>query len=53
LFQPPLQAVGSTYANFLNNYDDKWVQGKGGDVHAGLTLVDKNIANELSMGQAP
>ena len=53
LFQPPLQSVGATYADFLNNYNDKWVQGKGGDVHAGLTLVDKNIANELSMGQAP
>lgn len=53
LFQPPLQAVGATYADFLNNYDDKWVQGKGGDLQASLQKVDQDIANELSMGQAP
>jgi len=53
LFQPPLQAVGATYADFLNNYDDKWVQGKGGDLQAGLQQVDQNIDNELTMGQAP
>ncbi len=53
LFQPPLKDVGATYADFLNNYNDKWVQGKGGDLQAGLAQVDQNIDNELSMGQAP
>jgi multiple sugar transport system substrate-binding protein len=53
LFQPPLQAVGATYADFLNGYNDKWVQGKGGDLQAGLAKVDQDIDNELAMGQAP
>jgi multiple sugar transport system substrate-binding protein len=53
LFQPPLQSVGATYADFLNNYNDLWVQGKGGDLQAGLQKVDQDIDNELSMGQAP
>jgi multiple sugar transport system substrate-binding protein len=53
LFQPPLQSVGATYADFLNNYNDKWVQGKGGDLQTGLQKVDQDIDNELSMGQAP
>ena len=45
--------MGATYADFLNNYDDKWVQGKGGDLQACLQQVDQNIDNELTMGQAP
>ncbi|MEI6448674.1 MAG: extracellular solute-binding protein [Actinomycetes bacterium] len=53
LFQPPLQAVGATYADFLNNYNDKWVQGEGGDLQVGLQTVDQDIDNELTMGQAP
>jgi multiple sugar transport system substrate-binding protein len=52
-FQPPLQAIGATYADFLNGYDDKWVVGMGGDLQTGLEKVDEDIANELAMGQAP
>jgi len=51
LFQPPLQPTGATYADFLNNYNDKWVQGRGGDLHQGLVQVDQDIDNELAMGQ--
>ena len=50
---PPLTATGATYADFLNNFDDKWVKGAVPDLQAGLQQVDQDVANELSMGQAP
>jgi multiple sugar transport system substrate-binding protein len=50
---PPLKPTGATYADYLNSFDDKWVKGTATDLQAGLRQVDQQVANELSMGQAP
>ena len=50
---PPLTPTGATYADYLNNFDEKWVKGAVTDLQAGLQQVDQQVANELSMGQAP
>jgi len=50
---PPLTPTGATYADYYNNFDDKWVKGEVSDLQAGLQKVDQDVANELSMGEAP
>lgn len=52
-FMPPLTATGATYADYLNNFDAKWVSHSATDLQAGLQQVDTDIDNELQMGQAP
>ena len=50
---PPITASGSGYASLLTTFDQKWVAGKVPDLQAGLKQVDQQIANQLSLGQAP
>jgi multiple sugar transport system substrate-binding protein len=50
---PPLTTSGSGYASLLTTFDEKWVAGKVSDLQAGLQQVDQQIANQLSLGQAP
>jgi len=52
-YEPPIKASGSGYASHLTTFDQQWVAGKKTDLQGGLQQVDQQIANELSLGQAP
>jgi multiple sugar transport system substrate-binding protein len=52
-YTPPITASGSGYSSLLTTFDQKWVAGKVPNLQAGLTQVDQQITNQLSLGQAP
>jgi multiple sugar transport system substrate-binding protein len=49
----PPSPVGAGYQNSFGDYWDKYQQGKGGDLAAGLKKVDKTIDDSLSLVSGP
>jgi len=52
-YSPPLTASGGGYASLLDQFDEKWVAGKVSDLQSGLQTVDKQVSDQLALGQAP
>jgi multiple sugar transport system substrate-binding protein len=52
-FSPPLTPTGAGYAKLLTDFAGRWQAGKVSDLAAGLKDVDKQISDQLALGQAP
>jgi multiple sugar transport system substrate-binding protein len=52
-FSPPLTPTGAAYAKLLTDFAGRWQAGKVSDLAAGLKDVDKQISDQLALGQAP
>ena len=49
----PTTASGKAYQDTLGTFVEKWQAGKVSDLKAGLTQVDQQINDQLSLGSAP
>jgi len=49
----PTTASGKAYQDTLGTFVEKWQAGKVSDLQAGLTEVDQQINDQLSLGAAP
>jgi len=49
----PTTASGKAYQDTLGTFTEKWQAGKVPDLAAGLSTVDTQINDQLSLGQAP
>ena len=49
----PTTASGKAYQDTLGTFVEKWQAGKVSDLQAGLTQVDQQINDQLSLGAAP
>jgi multiple sugar transport system substrate-binding protein len=52
-FEPPLLPQGAGYGDLADKFEGQWQAGRITDLHAALTKLDSDIANQLQQGEVP